>query len=724
MMETILSWVLSAVGEGLEAMMDYLFGLLKLSLSSIIGYFPFLVGAYQVLQACALGLILAIGGWNLVKFFGGKLANVQDTPIQILIRGGIAAMLVFSGGYILTMIVDIAKQPYDAFRAMDAVEYNFKFAIGASDFAALGVGPAATLLIALIFTILIAWNLIKLFVEIAERYLLVGVLAYTSPIFYPFLCSTSMSQVFSKWIGMFVGQCAMMTVSILFTNLICSVFSVTGADTDAILKLLFGLAMCKVAQRADAYLQQLGIGVATTGGNLMGDIVSLGLMASRGLRDNFVGHGGGDGGSGGGNSRKTVLGSKTGGLGGIAGFAAGSYKAYKDGATGADIFKQGAKAAHANGVGPLNPMRYIRNAQQARRENIARASVENETKFNERSKYWNDQHKRSSTTGGAVSTSNYSDLAKGAGMTDQQYWRTMYKMNGAGSAVAAPPGDGKGQSGDFVLDNASQAAGMMVSEVNYRGKGANTGKPLEGATMLTGPDQVVAAHIRNNYQKAQTGIADAEGYVDEEATKSYQDAMVNTVQYGAPIVAEDVLFGGDKTLQGNDALGQAAIKAAFGDKVVPESVGGLRDIKAETSPVVKNSDGQIISGGGRTITATYEAPVYDESGAVQRVAEDGMIKKKTATHQMVIMDDVAYSQMDQSEQWKMEAIQSESGGTYYVRRAEVSQYDAVQENSAGPAAERSARGTQGGDRQQSQSSPFGKRPNKRTFRRQKHDDAE
>ena len=79
MIETILSWILTAVGEGLEAMMDYLFGLLDLSLSTIVSYFPFLVAAYQVLQACALGLILAIAGWNLVKFFGGRLANVQDT---------------------------------------------------------------------------------------------------------------------------------------------------------------------------------------------------------------------------------------------------------------------------------------------------------------------------------------------------------------------------------------------------------------------------------------------------------------------------------------------------------------------------------------------------------------------------------------------------------------------------------------------------------------------
>ena len=58
MIETILSWILTAVGEGLEAMMDYLFGLLDLSLSTIVSYFPFLVAAYQVLQACALGEIL------------------------------------------------------------------------------------------------------------------------------------------------------------------------------------------------------------------------------------------------------------------------------------------------------------------------------------------------------------------------------------------------------------------------------------------------------------------------------------------------------------------------------------------------------------------------------------------------------------------------------------------------------------------------------------------
>ena len=43
---------------------------------------------------------------------------------------------------------------------------------------------------------------------------------------------------------------------------------------------------------------------------------------------------------------------------------------------------------------------------------------------------------------------------------------------------------------------------------------------------------------------------DGKGNVDEEATSSYQDAMVNTIQYGAPVVAEDVLLEAIKRLKG------------------------------------------------------------------------------------------------------------------------------------------------------------------------------
>lgn len=677
MLETIVSWLLGVVGEALNGLMTYLYSLLELSLTKLLSYFPFLATAYQVLQACAIGLILAIAGWNLIKFFGGKMSNVRDTPLQILVRSALATALVFSGGYILSFIIDLAAQPYEVFRTLDPVVSNLtnpsiSLVPGAADFIAMGFGAGTAMFIALIFVILIAWNLIKLFVEIVERYLLVGVLAYTSPVFYPFLCSSSMSEVFTKWVGMFIGQCAIMSVSVIFTSLICTIFSSQPGDSDSMLKLIFGLAMCKVAQRADSYMQQLGIGVATTGQNLFNDLISLGLLAGRSFRGGF---GGGGSQESGGNSRASVLGSKAAGFGGIVGFAANSYKAHKEGAVGADIFKQGAKAAVKNDIPFHKTMDRYRAAQQARRDDVAKASVANETLFNDRAKYWEKQRKAASSTGGAVSTQSYADLAKSAGMTTQQYWRTQAKMNGSGSVRAAPTGDGEdGPSGEFVLNGAAQAAGLQVSDVHFRGQDTDNDDSLQSTRMLTGPDQVVASHIRDNFNTPNEGITYGDnGEIDTDATQDYQATMENTLKYGAPIVAEDVLFGTDQKLENNDALSGAAIESTFGQNIMPESVNGLHDIKAESAPVIRDAEGQIISGGGRTVTATYEAPQYDADGKVRQTVVDGQSKPVIEKRQFQIVDEVAYKQMEPETQRQMQMYQSKSGGTYYVRRAAVSQ---------------------------------------------------
>ena len=277
MLETIVSWFVGVIGGALQWVLTQVYSHLELSLDTFYGSFKALATAYNILQACAIGLILAIAAWNLLKFFGGSLTKVQDTPIAILIRSMIATMLVFMGGYIVSMVVDVASVPYKAIMKIDPIRYGAEAMPNFADFTitdgtSAALGPGVALFISLIFIILIAWNLIKLVVEIVERYLMVGVLAYTAPIFYPFLCSSSTIEVFRKWVTMFIGQCALMSISVLFTTLVLTCFSPSGEE-DVLIRLIFGLAMCKVAQRADTYMQQLGIGVATTGQDLLGDVL-------------------------------------------------------------------------------------------------------------------------------------------------------------------------------------------------------------------------------------------------------------------------------------------------------------------------------------------------------------------------------------------------------------------------------------------------------------------
>ena len=66
MLETIFSWLLSAVGEGLQLFVNFFFGngndggLLNFTLGDLYQNFPYFGTAYAILQACGLGLVLAI----------------------------------------------------------------------------------------------------------------------------------------------------------------------------------------------------------------------------------------------------------------------------------------------------------------------------------------------------------------------------------------------------------------------------------------------------------------------------------------------------------------------------------------------------------------------------------------------------------------------------------------------------------------------------------------
>lgn len=91
MLETIFSWLLSAVGEGLQLFVNFFFGngndggLLNFTLGDLYQNFPYFGTAYAILQACGLGLVLAIAAVNLFKVFLGSLSKAQDTATHTIL---------------------------------------------------------------------------------------------------------------------------------------------------------------------------------------------------------------------------------------------------------------------------------------------------------------------------------------------------------------------------------------------------------------------------------------------------------------------------------------------------------------------------------------------------------------------------------------------------------------------------------------------------------------
>ena len=305
MLETIFSWLTGGIGEALSWAIVTFLDVLDLSLGVFVSVFPVFSTGYSILQAVSVGLIILIAGFSILSFFLPGLARPRETPPAVLIRAGIAGMCVYFGGYAVEWFVDLAKIPYDVFlsilksdsfpaESLDLAEglgtaLSAGAAGSAGDTAAVAIGAGAVTILSFLLVLIIAWNVMKLMLEVVERYLMVGFLAYTSPLVCSAMASAETGHIFRRWLSMFFGQCLLMFLSVFSFDIILSGFVFTRQAVEAAaegtapywLRIIMILAMCKIAQRLDSYLQQIGIGAATTGQNLWDDIVATAMTLGR-----------------------------------------------------------------------------------------------------------------------------------------------------------------------------------------------------------------------------------------------------------------------------------------------------------------------------------------------------------------------------------------------------------------------------------------------------------
>ena len=286
MLTSIIQSLSTAFGDILEALLNAFLTALGMNLSSYLDVFPLLATSYDILRSFSVGMIAVIAGKSLASFwFGSVEGTAKDRPMMVLLRTFFAVLAVYWGGYVLEYIVYLGSIPYDRFLNLDAANastttFDWKtFSAGIlTESTGLGIGIAiigdlAISMISLLMTIIIGWNLFKLVIEICERWLIVGVMVFTSPIIYCTIPSSATSGIFRKWVGMFIGSVIQMSLSVMFLKLILSGFN-GHSQVPAVMKLFMILAMCKIAQRLDTYLQQIGVGVATTGGSMLDDLVA------------------------------------------------------------------------------------------------------------------------------------------------------------------------------------------------------------------------------------------------------------------------------------------------------------------------------------------------------------------------------------------------------------------------------------------------------------------
>ena len=143
------------------------------------------------------------------------------------------------------------------------------------------IGPLLTI----ILMISLGWNYFKMLLECVERYVVVGVLCYTSPLAFSMGGSKTTNNVFKGWTRMVGSQLLLLVLNVWFLRAFNSTVgqfvgnggALSSGQGSIFLWMFVALAFLKTAQKFDSYLAAMGLNVAQTGSSMGMEL----LMAAR-----------------------------------------------------------------------------------------------------------------------------------------------------------------------------------------------------------------------------------------------------------------------------------------------------------------------------------------------------------------------------------------------------------------------------------------------------------
>jgi len=287
--EGIVGWVASIVSQAMDAVSALFLEALGTDMTAMEEYFPFVTKAFDVIQITAWAILILITVWQLFRAFGGPITEAEN-PWHLLIRGALFAFLIGYAKPIFLTCLSIARAPYTALMDITMTGSDFTFAgieqaLSNGLTSIIAVASVVGMILILILEIALGWNYFKLLLETVERYIVVGVMCYTSPLAFCMGASKATNPVFKSWCRMVGSQLLLLVMNVWFLRGFASTMGQYIASGGALstgkgsifLWLFCAIAYLKTAQKFDSYLGAIGLNVAQTGSGMGMEL----LMAAR-----------------------------------------------------------------------------------------------------------------------------------------------------------------------------------------------------------------------------------------------------------------------------------------------------------------------------------------------------------------------------------------------------------------------------------------------------------
>lgn len=253
------------------------------------------------------------------------LANderLESIP-KLIWNGMFGIVLTIAGKNLLSLlfneiIAPLSEALVDGMQSAGGMSFTFEGK--ANDIISLGDGISAfdlsalgTLLVVLAMLFLIWWNLVKLILECAQRYIICVVTINLSPLAFATATTEQTKETAMNWLKMFWSQCVLLVLNIWVVGIARTALNngmIGGSSTELVTWALITYAFLKIAQKLDDMMRAAGLKVTRMNGidplseasGVMNQLTGIGahlrdaLGYSKGVLDTVRGNKGSEGG--------------------------------------------------------------------------------------------------------------------------------------------------------------------------------------------------------------------------------------------------------------------------------------------------------------------------------------------------------------------------------------------------------------------------------------------
>lgn len=258
LLKGLVLWLYQLILEGVENLSSALIEVFNMDLAYFEAHVPVTAGIIQVMMAAGWALLIGNLVFQAMRAMASGLGFEGEDPNTLFTRTFVFSFLLMASRQICNIGLTITGRVMDLVGVPDSITINIpkESHFGLFD---------STWLVVVVIGLILIFQIIRFFFEIAERYVILATLTIMAPLAFGMGGSKSTEDIFKGWARMYGSMCVMMLMNVVFLKLLLSAMETIPSGAGVLPWLLFVVAIARVARKVDDLVCRIGLNPARTG---------------------------------------------------------------------------------------------------------------------------------------------------------------------------------------------------------------------------------------------------------------------------------------------------------------------------------------------------------------------------------------------------------------------------------------------------------------------------